>query len=234
MAENLKQNNKKTVKHFIAIFLTIFAANICFAAPEQDADDFFKAAMNVEELYQMGQNLNSGVQEDLSQNNNSNSEKSDKFIDNLVKSSTDCYNQFIDSVKNISIQIDDYANQITKGNKVLSKILIISVLSIISIILITILLVLFKIIFRKKRKNPFEVSGAVQNSANLRTEELEDFSDNTTINTTDEIGQTPENISYTEDEVKINDEVQIKNTIINEQSPTDIKSAVKLFIKITS
>lgn len=216
----------------------LFAANICFAAPQQEADEFFKDAVNVESLYDMGTNSDTNNQPSVNNNQKENSNNKSDFFSNISEISSDYLNQVTETVKTYSIQINDYANEITNGNKMLSTALIITVLTVISIFAIVILLLIFKAIFRKKKKNPFEIQRKEQISLETNQahdEESDDFDDD--FSEDDNIQPTVQNttnVEYSQPVVMIDEEIMFKNEIIQSPTPQDIKSAIDLFVKITS
>ena len=240
MAENLNQKNNKRIISSIILFVVLFITNaFCFAATKEEAltDDFFKAAMNVESV-DNSKNIKGTPKptpDPNSEINNKkavNNEKLNKFVEDLKINSE----KVIETVKEYSIQINDYSLKVTKGNKMLSKILLISVLSVISLVVIFFLLVLFKLLFGKKKKstNPFEAKMSVkeqnlfeQQPVNSEEQE-EDFEEN-------EFEGIPDEEEYEEPVApQFNETEELKSNLINQPSPTDIKSAIKLFIKITS
>jgi len=240
VAENLNQKNNKRIISSIILFVVLFITNaFCFAATKEEAltDDFFKAAMNVESV-DNSKNIKGTTKptpdpnSEINNKKTVNNEKLNKFVEDLKVNSDKC----VEIIKQYSIQINDYSLKLTKGNKMLAKILLISVLSAISLVIIFFLLVFFKLLFgkKKKSKNPFEAKMSAkeqtlfeQQSVNTEEQE-EDFEENEFEGVPDaEEIEEPVTPQFSEAE-------ELKNSIISQPSPTDIKSAIKLFIKITS
>ena len=221
MAENLRKKNNKKIATYLLLLLSLFVTNLCWAGPEEEnlTDDFFKAAMQVESV-----NDSQSEQTDAASQDNNNENKAEnetvKKISENIKTFTD---NSVEKIKTYSIQFNNFAEKTTKGNKLLAKLMIISVLTVISILLIFILLIIFKLLFGRKKsnKNPFS-SSKFENQQTVDNLSEQDFE----IEDTDEVQEAVPEKAVIEDETK--------SRLISEPSPTDIKSAVNLFIKITS
>lgn len=229
MAENLKKkNNNKIILCFI-LFISLFTANLCWAGTSEDtlSDDFFKAAEEIE-LLDNNSNDKQNNQNENNQNNENDITKNNT-INKVIESSKIYIDLSIEKIKAYSIKINNLAEKAVSGNKMLAKLLIISILSIISLIAIFLLLIIFKIIFGRKRKkqNPFNTKG--KNVFETEVSDIITAPSEENINTYNQ-----DNSENYNNNTQIDETINLKYKVINEPPPTDIKSAVRLFIKITA
>lgn len=227
VAENQnKKHNNKLILCFI-LFLSLFTANLCWAGSNEDNlnAEFFKAAEEIE-LLDNGPNDINNLQK-TENKSNANDITKNNTINKVIESSKVFIDASVVKAKEYSIKLNKYAEKLVNGNKLLAKLLIISVLSLGSIIAIFLLLIIFKLLFgrKKKRQNPFN-SGR----KNVFETPSDDLSAYSPEENTDVSVPNTQNGSNIQTDVT----VDLKHKIINEPSPTDIKSAVNLFVKITS